>query len=315
MFSPIRCVCFNDDRQTFTIVLPSQYRIFRCDPFGMIFSRDCDDLSLGTAATYSGYRFIGLTGSPSPSTFNSKCIRVFDHQTGQVVFDHAFSDHVLTLALGNETVVCAMHRLIEVWNSRTNQLVHTFETGVNVHVPLSLSKDSKNLITAGSNAKQVTVYKGIGYGLKSHSFVADEGAVSVTRFSDNCQYFATAGFTGNSIRVWDLLTMNCVAILERSGKGDIIQSMDFSPTCEYFASCSKNGTVRVYDIRRKVTNASKADAPVCTLSLAPEVYMPRVCWLASDLLGVATLEGDYYRLAFNGQSLEKEVTAFLKRGT
>lgn len=281
----------------------------------MIFSRDCDDLSLGTAATYSGYRFIGLTGSPSPSRFNSKSIRVFDHQTGQVVFDHYFPDHVLTLALGNETVICAMHCRIEVWNSRTNQLVHAFDTGLNVHVPLAFSKDSKNLVTAGGNAKQVTIYKGIGYGLKQHSFVADEGAVSAVRFSDNCQYFATAGFTGNVIRVWDLLTMNCVAILERTGKNDIIQSMDFSPTCEYFASCSKNGTVRVFDIRRKVTNASTPDRPVCTINLAPDVYMPRVCWLATDLIGVATLEGDYYRLSFNGQALEKEVTAFLKRGT
>lgn len=317
MISPIRSLCFNDDRQTFTIVLPSQYRIFRCDPFGMIFSRECEDLSLGSVATYHGYRLIALTGSPSPSSsFNSKCVRIFDHQNGQVTFEHTFPDHILTLQLGNDVVVIAMHCKVEVWNTKTNQMIHNFGTGLNVHVPLTISKDSSAIITAGGHAKQLSISKGIGATLKTSTLTADDNPISLVRFSDDGQFFASASFNGTRINIFDARTFSLMAILDR-GANDIIQTMDFSPNGDYIASCSKDATIRIFDIRRKMQNTTKTTPPVCQIKIElnkeQTISMPRLEWLNSALIGLTSLDGDYYKLNFTGMNVDYEKSTFLKR--
>ncbi|OHT05312.1 hypothetical protein TRFO_26931 [Tritrichomonas foetus] len=313
MISPIRSLCFNDDRQTFTIVLPSQYRIFRCDPFGMIFSRECEDLSLGAVATYSGYRFIALAGAPSPKVFNSKSVRVFDHQTGQLTFEHDFSDHILSMGIGKDIIVVCMYTKTEVWNTRTGQMMYNLGCGKNVHVPMAISPNSTNLILSGPTDKQVALHRGIGGQIQSSNFVVDEAAVSLVKFSDDGTLFATAGFSGNCIRIWELKTLSTCAILDRGSKEDIIMAIDFSPSSDFVASVSKSGVIRVYDIRRRAPNATRATQPVCTENLGQPVYMPRFSWINSMLIGLASLEGDYYKITFNGSSLECEKTPFLKR--
>jgi len=312
MISPIRSLCFNDDRQTFTIVLPSQYRVFRCEPFGMIFSRDCDDLSLGTVATYNGYRFLALTGSPSPPVFNSKCVKVFDHQTGSVVFDHTFSDHILTMKLGDGVIICCFHCKIEIWNTITNKIIFGCDTGINVHCPLAISPDSSTVVTSGADSKKLNIISGIKAGTNSKSLPADTSAVSVVQFSSNGQLFATSAFSGSNIRVWDNKDKNCIAILERKPQGDIVQTLDFSPDCGFLATCSKDGLVRIFDLRRKPKVVQKEMPPICTAELS-SLSMPRVSWISPTTLSVISLEGGFFKLYFNGSSLDVETTSFFKR--
>jgi WD40 repeat protein len=314
MISPIRSLCFNDDRKTFTIVLPSQYRIYRADPFDIVFSRDCEDLSLGSVATVDGYRLLALTGAPSSPTFSTKSVRIFDHRTGQVAFDHTLSDHILTMRLGTEIIVCAMHCKIEIWQIRTRTLLHSFTTGLNVHVPLALSPNANTLVIAGTTGRHIALHKGLTASLNSSTFSADETTISVAHFSDDSSLFATAAFNGNNVYVWDIRTVSRVAILDR-GSGDHVQTFDFSPQNEYFAACSKEGTVRVWDIRRRVANAMKPLTQLCSISLASKVSMPRIAWLSSSLIGVTILEGDFFKVKFTGTALEFDKTPFLKRET
>jgi WD40 repeat protein len=312
MISPIRSLCFNDDRKTFTIVLPSQYRIYRADPFDIVFSRDCEDLSLGSVATHDGYRLVALTGAPSSPTFSTKSVRVFDHRTGQLAFDHTLSDHILTMRLAADTIVCAMHCKIEVWQTRTRTLLHTLTTGLNVHVPIALSPNASALIIAGTTGRHISLHKGVGGTLNSSTFTADETTISIVSFSDDSSLFATAAFNGNQIYVWDVRTVSHVAILDR-GSGDHVQTIDFSPSNDHFAACSKEGTVRVWDIKRRVANAMKPTAQLCAVSIAPKVSMPRIAWLGASALGVTTLEGDFFKVKLAGANLEVEKTPFLKR--
>jgi WD40 repeat protein len=314
MISPIRSMCFNDDRKTFTIVLPSQYRTYRCEPFDVVGSRDCDDVSLGAVATYSGYRFVALTGAPSSQTFGSKSVRVFDDQTGQIAFEQSFADHILTMRLGPDLIVVAMHCKIEVWNMRTRQPLHALTTGLNVHVPLALSPDSGSLVVAGGSMKQVSLHRGIGGSLASQAFHADDSCVSLVQFSADSTLFATCGYNGSIVSVWDARTVNRVAILDRGQQGDFVMAIDFSPGNEFFASCSKDATVRVWDIRRRVANAMKATPPLCTVNIGAKLlYMPRVTWMTASVLGIITIEGDFFKAKFNGIGLEVEKTPFLKR--
>lgn len=313
MFSPIRSLCFNDDRQTFTIVLPSQYRIFRCDPFGMIFSRECEDLSLGTVATYDGYRYIALAGAPSPQNFNSKSVRVFDHQTGQKPFEHTFQDHILSLGIGKNIIVVCMYNQTEVWSTSTKQLIYSLKSGKNVHVPLAIAPDSSSIIVGGSNERSITIYRGIESQLQPVNAGVDESAVSLVKFSDDCRLFATSGFTGDYIRVWDFKTLALVATLERGTKEDVVMAIDFSPSGDFLASISKDGLLRIFDIRKRNQNPKKPTKCACSENLGQPLYMPRFTWLNSMLLGLASLEGDYYKISFDSSSIEFEKIPFLKR--
>lgn len=314
MFSPFRSLCFNDDRQTFTIVLPSQYRIFRCDPFGMIFSRECEDLSLGTVvATYDGYRYIALTGAPSLQNFNSKSVRVFDHQTGQKPFEHTFPDHILSLGIGKNIIVVCMYMKTEVWNMSTKQMLYSIGSGKNVHAPLAISPNSSSIIIGGSNERSITIYRGIESQLQPVNAGVDETAVSLVKFSDDCHLFATSGFTGDYIRVWDFKSLALVATLERGAKEDVVMAIDFSPSGDFLASISKDGLLRIFDIRKRNQNPKKPTKCVCSENLGQPQNMPRFTWLNSMLLGLASLEGDYYKISFDSSSLEFEKIPFLKR--
>lgn len=313
MFSPIRSLCFNDDRQTFTIVLPSQYRIFRCDPFGMIFSRECEDLSLGAVATYDGYRFIALAGAPSPQNFYSKSVRVFDHQTGQHTFEHTFPDHILSLGIGKNIIVVCMYMKTEVWSTSTKQMIYNLGSGRNVHVPLAITPDSSSIIVGGPNERSITIYRGIESQLQPVNAGVDESAVSLVKFSDDGNLFATSGFTGDYIRVWDFKSLGLFATLERGTKEDVVMAIDFSPSGDYLASISKDGLLRIFDIRKPNQNPKKPIKCVCSENLGQPLYMPRFTWLNSMLLGLASLEGDYYKISFDGSSLEFEKIPFLKR--
>lgn len=312
MYSPIRSLCFNDDRQTFTIILPSQYRIFRCDPFGLIFSRECEDLSLESVATYDGYRFIALGGAPSPQNFNSKSVRVFDLQTGQLAFDHNFQDHVLSMGMGKDIIVVCMYTTVEVWRMSSNQLVYTINCGKNINAPLSISPESSAFILSGSADENIVIHRGAGNQLVSQSLsVTANTAVSLVKFSDDSKMFATCGFNDDYIYIWDFKTLSKIAILERTTKDDIILAIDFSPSGDFLASISKNGLLSIFDLRSP--NSSKPTQPLCTETIASSLHIPRFTWLNSMLISLASLEGDYYKITFNSSSIEYEKTPFLKR--
>ena len=314
MISPIRSLCFNDDHQTFTIVLPSQYRIFRCEPFGMVFSRDCEDLSLGNVATYSSYRFIALTGSTSPPIFNSKCVRIFDHQKGEITFEHSFEDHILTMKLGDGIVVVNMHCKIQIWSTSAKMQLSSIDIGPNVHCPICMSPDSNSIICGGADNKKIYFCTNTKTdNMSKKGLKVDTNTISLVEFSSNGQYFATSAFNGNPICVWDAKMLSCITFLEKENEGDIVQTVDFSPSGEYLASCTKEGKVCVYDIIKTRGNL-KGGQPICSVDL-PSVIMPRIIWMNEEIIGVISLDGDYYKIEFNGSSLEVETTPFLKRTT
>lgn len=315
MISPIRSLCFNDDHETFTIVLPSQYRVFRCDPFGMILGREMEEYSLGQVATYDGYRFLALTGSPSPPDFNSKCIKIFDHSTGQICFEHQFNDHILSMKLGDGIVVINTHCRIEIWNTNTKELYNSFEIGLNVHCPIAINPESRVIICSGQDDKKVSICTNIrDRNINRKNCVVEEKGISISlvAYNRSGSLFAVATFGGEKIYIFDSLMVNCITTLDRGNSGDIIQTVDFSPNDNYLASCSKDGEVRIFDVRKTTRGASLLQAPIAKTKLS-SVTMPRICWMKNEIIGVTSLEGDFYKLTLKDDNLSVDVSPFLKR--
>lgn len=315
MISPIRSLCFNDDHETFTIVLSSQYKIFRCDPFGMILGREMEEYSLGSVATYDGYRFLAFTGAVSSPDFNGKCLKIIDHSIGQIIFDHQFNDYILTMKLGNGILIVNMNCKIELWNTSTKELLSSFDTGLNLHWPLCLSPDSSQIICSGHDDRKICLCTKIQEPkiTKRNISIEEKGfAISLIAYNRTGSLFAIATFGGEKIYVFDAKMVNCIATLQKGNTGDIIQAIDFSPSNDFVASCSKDGEVRVFDIRKNAIGASLIQLPIVKTSL-PSVTMPRVCWMKNDLLAVTSLEGDFFKLSIKSDRINIEVTPFLKR--
>ena len=76
--------------------------------------------------------------------------------------------------------------------------------------------------------------------------------------------------------------------------------------------CSKEGMVRVFDLRKQFKGSDKPLSPVCSLQIG-SVTMPRLSWMNNETIGITSLEGDFYKLTFTNGSLEVETTPFLKR--
>jgi WD40 repeat protein len=310
MFSGVTGLCLNDDHQTFTVVLPYQYKIFRCDPFGLVFSKECQ-ASFGAPATFDGYRLIALIGSPSSSSqFNSKAVRVFDHKEGRDTFACAFSDHVLAVKIGGNVVIAACLGKIEVWRAKPKQKMHSFPSGLNIYSPLDLSRDCNNFIMTGANPRCLTINRGMGNDLKQNPMNIDDAPVSLVKFSDDTLLFGTAGFDATVTRIWEFSTNACVAILDR-GHSSNVQTLDFSPGNEYVATCGRDGNLRIFDIRRRSTIAKKTTSAAAVLNLGREVHMPRVAWLSTAVIVVVTLDGDFFRIGFDGSNLRQERVSFL----
>lgn len=308
MLSPIRSLCFNDDHETFTIVLPSQYRVFKCDPFGMIFSRELEDLSLWALATFDGYRFLAITGSPSAASFNTQCIRVFDHKTGTTVFDHAFEDHILNIRLGDDLALCCFHCYIQGVCISMGQILFKVPFGANVHVPMAISPDSKSMITPGPNSNEIAHFWGLKTSINRQvNKVADE-AVAFVQFSRDGKMYATIPFVSKSIKIWD--STQKLEIVELVSDG-IVQSIDFTEDNKTIATVSSSGQVRVYTIS---TFADDPIQPNAVFDLSSHVIMPRIIWLDASTLCVISLTGDLYRIPIQGNSDSYETTTFLKRG-
>lgn len=310
MISAIRSLCFNDDSESFVIVLPSQYRVYRCEPFGMIFARECEDLSFGFVATNSGYRYIALTGSPSSTTFNSKSVKIFDHQTGQILFDQQLSDHVLAICLLNEYLVCGFHCKTEIYKIQSKEKTLSIKSGLNVHIPLAIS-ETMGFLVSGQNSK--TIYHYHSYSSDSHKDsleVEKVGDVALMKFSRDGSQFATTGYLSTTISIWDSVSHKNVLTLERKAENDLVQSFDFSHSGTHFVTASRDGTVRIYEIRKKATE--KALKPIQEIKV-DSITMARVIWINDNLIGVISLLGDFHRITFTEGNVSSTKVSFCQR--
>lgn len=314
MFYPLRDVCVNDNRMSFTIIFPHQYHVFRCSPFELLFTKSFSDISLGSVTTCQGMRFIAVSGLPADPVFNTKCVRVYEHdKNDQMIFETKFDEHILNMRLTPEFLVCAFHKHVEAWNIIEKQKINVFPAGVNVHAPIDISHDFSALAMSGEVPEDVAISH--LQNLKLKNFHAADNPVSLIRFSRTESLFATTSSAGHAIKIWDQNTGNCVNKFKRGNTASIIHSIDFSPDNNFVALFSQNDTLHFFDnSKRKMTGNPSTTRSIHRISI-PDMQNVVLSWFEQDKIAVLSLDGKMVVLTIDEQCHEiaRESIQFMQR--
>jgi len=290
MLSPLRFVCANDDHQTFTCITPSNYYIFSVTPFKIHYSKSISEFSIGSAATCSGYRLIAISGLPADPQFDTKCVIIYDHsKEKQDVFYNRFPNHILSMRVSPVFFICAFHDHIEVWQIETCQRLHQISNAVNVHAPIDISSDFRYLSCSGTTPLEVAVCSLLDF--NTNQYKAADNQVSLVKFSQNDRYFATTSSAGHAIKVWNPDSGECVAKFKRGNTASVIHSIDFSPTNDFIAVISQNGTLHFFDMRNRKSGGSVSTVRSMHRISLEDTSFTHVAWLTKNRVAVTSLEG------------------------
>lgn len=269
MFSPLRSLFINDDQQTVTCVLPSQYSIFSVNPFELKYSKANFGFSLGSAVTCQGYRFIAFSGLPADPEFDTRQVCIFDHDkiekepkdekkpNNPIIFLHKFDIHILSMRITPQYLIVAFHHHIEIWDINLNKPLQQISIGLNVHAPCDVTNDYYLLATAGRELYNCNLY--LLNEQKQFSIRAADETVSLVKFSRTPGFLATTSLDGKIVRVFDTsqksdnnsANNSCIGKFKRGNMASVIHSIDFSPNNKFMAIVSQNGTIHFFDLRNK----------------------------------------------------------------
>lgn len=332
MFSNLRSIYINDDRETVTCVLPTQYSIFSVNPFELKLSRDNFGFSLGSAVTCNGYQLIAFNGLPADPEFDTKQVCIFDNtkfsqdqknsKVNPLIFRQSFAFHILSMRITPELLIAAFHEHIEIWNHQTQQPVQQIKTVLNVHAPCDVTSNYKLLSVAGRD-----IYSCILCTLQDRSPVqiraADE-TVSLVKFSNTPGLLATTSADGKMIRVFDISTFSqgnelaplCLGKFKRGNTASVIHSIDFSPTNHFMVIVSQNGTLHFFDLRNKKPSSNPSTFKSNNKISLGIPAISSVMWQTASLIVVLTMDGQMVSLSVDEETCQevgREHMLFLRR--
>ncbi|KAH0785027.1 SVP1-like protein 2 [Histomonas meleagridis] len=251
-------ICINDDKKSFTCLLPTEYHVFTISPLEHVLNIELKSITAGSCATCDGYHYIALTGLPADPTFNQKSVVVYEHLTDQrkELFKKSFDKYILELRITPKYLACSFYDHIEIWDYTSSTLYQQIPTAINVHAPISVSYDYSTLACTGNQSNDINIFSfSTRYSIQ---FPAADGPISSIVFSSDREeplYFATVTSSGCIIKVYEAETSFNVINFKRGASKSIIYSLDFSPDNKYLAAVSQNATIHFFDMSSKSKKA------------------------------------------------------------
>ena len=296
MISPLRFLFINDDNETVTCVLPSQYTIFSVNPFEVKLSKDGLGLSLGMAVTCSGFRYIAFCGLPADPDFDTRQICIFDHDRKDEpqIFRQKFQFHVLSMRITPQFLIAAFHQHIEIWDIKTNQPMQELKTALNVHAPCDIRSDFRLLAVAGTDIYSISLC--VLEVRKATTIKAADDTVSLVKFSRKPGMLAAASADGKIVRVFDISNLGnynigCLGKFKRGRTASVIHSMDFSPNNKFLVILSQNGTLHFFDLRNRTSSQNPSTYnSIYKISLG-QPSISYVLWQSPSQIIVLTMDG------------------------
>ncbi|OHT00513.1 hypothetical protein TRFO_32741 [Tritrichomonas foetus] len=299
IISTLRSVFINDDKTTFTAVFPSQYNMFTITPFQIILTESMKpkNITIGSAATCCGTRFIAVTGLPADPHFDTRSVLVRDHTLDdRDIFRHAFDQHILALRITPDSLICSFYDHVEIWNLSSSEKVHSIKHAINVHAPLDVSPNFSIMACTGSSPIDLNIFN-----LKTHesaTFRAADNPVSLVSFSENGEYYATTSSAGHAIKVWRTDNNACAAKFKRGTTASVIYSFDFSPSNKFIAILTQNSTLHFFDMR-KIGGSAVLTGRVAHRINIGDQSIAHISWFAETQIAIVTMEGRLINIALD----------------
>lgn len=318
--SPIRYILPNDDKMTFSAILPRRFFIFKYSPLSMLFSHEFTEISLGSCASCNGYQYIAFSGLPADTQFDTQQASVYDLQNLndiKQIFRQKFNDHILSMSLTPQLFICSFYKHVEIWDISSNSKIQEIPTAINVHAPCSVSASFSLLVTCGASPQDVTLIE-LGQSKARQIKVADN-SVSLVSFSPSGQYLAVSSSSGHAIKIFDVQTGKCLVMCKRGNTASVIHSIAFSPNCHFIAIISQNGTVHFFDLREKLhtDGSSFPTIRACQkVKVVDQSTITRLCWFLPSKLAIVSFEGNTIILTIDENTCEevgRSQTMFLRK--
>lgn len=133
-------------------------------------------------------------------------------------------------------------QMVRVWNPQNGECITTITSDSSWRLPLAISKDGSVLI-AGNSGGGITFWnrRTLNNTLIS-GHTADIRAVAITPDGR----WALSGSDDRTVRLWNLRSKKCLAILEGHTQG--VTGVAINSTCTRAVSCSEDGTIRIWNL-------------------------------------------------------------------
>lgn len=172
-----------------------------------------------------------------------------------------------TLISGNADVGGNATGSIKLWNLRSGEMIRTLQGLVQGSPALSISKDG-SLIAAGSWFGRIQIWNARTGELK-REFKTDKYNALATAISPNNEFLFTSFDNLSSVKMWDIRTGEIIRNFE--GHSDVVTSIAISPDGQTLATGSKDGTIRIMDLRtRELIRVLKDAGQVLSVSFSPD---------------------------------------------
>jgi hypothetical protein len=306
--TPLRYVHFNDDNETFICiyVFPARYHILRISPFSLLQSEAVGTKTFGACATFRGFQYIALTGLPADPHFDTRCVLVRHHPdptTSRDILEHTFEQHILTVRVTSEYLICAFCDHAEIWFLQTGASVHTIQFAVNVHAPLGVSPDGKYIACTGSSTLDACLYSLATR--ESADFRVADNPVSLITFSSSSQYFATGSSAGHTIKIWKCEKHLCVIKFKRGNTSSVIFSVTFSPESHFLAVLTHDGIITFFDMKKAVDRGSAPTIKSFATINIGDGSIAYISWFKPSQIAIINMTGKLMILTVDPSSLRE----------
>ncbi|XP_041016806.1 autophagy-related protein 18a-like isoform X2 [Juglans microcarpa x Juglans regia] len=262
------------DHRFFAAGTSRGFRVFSCDHFNELFSREFNDG--GFAAVQMDFRrsILALVGGGPHSKFPLDKVIFWDERQSYWASEISFRTEVRSIRLRYDRIVVVLEHKIYVYNLTHLRLVHQLETIANPEGLCAVSQLGGSLVLAciGLSKGQVRVEH---YAAKRTKFImAHDSKIACLELSQEGLFLATASCKGTLVRIFSTLDATLLQEVRRGTDPADIYSLAFSSTAQWLAVTSDKGTVHVFNLRvnpglqgnEEPQNASDADVAVTKLS-------------------------------------------------
>ena len=194
---------------------------------------------------------------------------VFSHQHLCTLKGH--DSPVLSVALHPEGQLIASGSedgTIKIWDIDQNKCLYNLSEHAADIWGISFSPDGQ-LLASGSYDKTIKIWR-LDQKICIHTLKGYDDQIGAVTFNPEGSLLATAGV--GAVEIWDVVSGNCLYILEEEEHKGRVKSVDFSPDGQLLVSGSTDKTIKIWDLRKRqlIRNLIGHDASVVSVAFSPD---------------------------------------------
>ena len=283
MKSTICSIIANDDYESITVVYLTKIEVLSMNNLTLLKSH-LFDFPIGFVSTHHNCDYIAVTGRVTLDVNipSQKSAIVYETAKYSKIFEKAFDEDILSIALTGDLLALSFKDHFEVWNTEAKLLVHRIKTCINIYYPLFFSPSRKVIISGGKTTDIVGIYTNLTSMLKTIPISIGD-SFSFAAFSPDSTKLAVS--CGNNVIIINPNTGACSSFIRCS---EIVRALCISNDSR-IAALTENA---VNFIDAKAVSVKK------TISITKDPFVA-INWVGRSVF-LAAINGTAKLIKFSG---------------